>query len=304
MQKLSRSFAWILVCAVLSLDPGTAVAREAEWSKRYDALVETDEQSKGLSTHMRAQAITDSYAALFPPLSAAQLSRLSAADAAMGFRAANMANFYTQDERHLAQMQAYFLRLEVLGATSASQASDLMGAYVASRRWSEAEKLQARYPAADQEPLPSIRDTLGGKTDSGPSILTVDAVHGEVVRIPENVMKGAVIVDISHPLCHFSQAAAAAMASDPELAKLKDDIHWIAPVDRALHLQVLQQWNAQHPDMAMKIAYSRSQWPQLDNWGTPTFYFLLEGKLLGKVEGWPEEGRKAELLRAAHAIGL
>lgn len=293
----------ILACAVLVLNPFAAAA-QTNWNARYDRLVDADAQSKGASTQARATAITASYAELFPPLPADQVHALSAQDAALGFRAANMAHFYSLDEYHLAQMRVYFDRLTQLDVASPSQVRDLSGAYVASRHWQQARSLREAFPAVMLAPIPPVLDAMGRQASAPASVLTVGAADGTLARVPEDITHGPVIIAISHPLCHFSRAAFAALASDPALASIKTHIRWIAPVDRELHLDVLQQWNTEHPEAAMKIAYSRSQWPPLDSWNTPTFYFLKDGKLLKNVEGWPEGGRKPEMLEAAHAIGL
>lgn len=305
MPRLTLILSSILACAVLMSNASTSYATEADWSARYDRLAAADAQSKGASTQTRAVAITTHHAALFPPLSSDQLRALPAQDAELGFRAANMAHFYSLDERHLAQMQAYFERLSQLDVVSASQAQDMAGAYIASRHWQQARAVREAFPAATIASIPAVIDTvIQGQISEPASVLSVGPTAGAVTREPEDITQGSVIVAISHPLCHFSRAAFSALAADPALAKIKAHIRWIAPVDRDLNLDVLQRWNTEHPDAVMKIAYSRSQWPQLENWGTPTFYFLKDGKLLQTVEGWPETGRKQELLKAARAIGL
>jgi hypothetical protein len=304
MHRLSRILGSILACAVLLVSAPTLHATGSDWSARYDRLVEADARSKGASTQARAAMITAHYAALFPPLSADRLHTLSAQDAALGFRAANMAHFYSLDEHHLAQMRAYFERLSQLGAVSASQLQDMAGAYIASRHWQQARALREAFPSATMASVPSVIDTVQGQIAAPGSVLSIGPTAGAVTRVAEDITQGPVIVAISHPLCHFSRAAYSSLASDPALAPVKAHVRWIAPVDRDLNLDVLQRWNAEHPDAVMTIAYSRSQWPQLENWGTPTFYFLKDGKLLRTVEGWPEAGRKQELLDAARAIGL
>lgn len=54
----------------------------------------------------------------------------------------------------------------------------------------------------------------------------------------------------------------------------------------------------------MVIAFDRAEWPDFDSWSTPMFYFLCDGKLISVVEGWPSEGNKEALLKAAEQIGL
>ena len=112
------------------------------------------------------------------------------------------------------------------------------------------------------------------------------------------------MVVISHPLCHFSRNAMAAIEADPALSKAMARSLWLAPVDRKLNLEVIRQWNGEHPEHPMVIAFDRAEWPDFDSWSTPMFYFLRDGKLVSVVEGWPSEGNKEALLKAAEQIGL
>lgn len=123
--------------------------------------------------------ITAHYAALFPPLSADQLHALSAQDAALGFRAANMAHFYSLDEHHLAQMRAYFERLSQLGAVSASQLQDMAGAYIASRHWQQARALREAFPATTMAPVPWVIDTVQGQITVPASVLSIGPTAGQ-----------------------------------------------------------------------------------------------------------------------------
>jgi hypothetical protein len=59
-----------------------------------------------------------------------------------------------------------------------------------------------------------------------------------------------------------------------------------------------QRWNHEHPAMQHTIAYRNDEWPMIDWWGTPTFYFIKDGAVIAKFVGWPKEGRRAELLTA------
>ena len=88
------------------------------------------------------------------------------------------------------------------------------------------------------------------------------------------------------------------------LTRIFRDAHWIAPADRRLQLDVLRAWNQDHPLTQFAIAWRRDEWPQIDHWATPTFYFFARGDLVAKVSGWPDEGRHEELMAAARAAGI
>lgn len=108
---------------------------------------------------------------------------------------------------------------------------------------------------------------------------------------------------VSHPLCHFSSAAARAIESHAILSEIfQSSATWIAPPDRHLGTAEIASWNAQHPRSKHRIAYSRTSWPELTGWATPTFHFMKDGKVMEIVAGWPEEGNGQALLEAAERV--
>jgi hypothetical protein len=116
-----------------------------------------------------------------------------------------------------------------------------------------------------------------------------------LARLPVEPKNANFVVVVAHPLCHFSQNAISAIAADPELsAGLKQAI-WLAPPDGNLRLDVFRNWNRIHPLQRMAIAYTKTEWPSIDSWETPTFYFFRKGELVGKVAGWPVSGHSQEL---------
>jgi hypothetical protein len=54
----------------------------------------------------------------------------------------------------------------------------------------------------------------------------------------------------------------------------------------------------------MTIAYAGDDWPEVRIWQTPTFIFLKDGKVTGKVIGWPKEGNSEALRREMLKLGL
>jgi hypothetical protein len=54
----------------------------------------------------------------------------------------------------------------------------------------------------------------------------------------------------------------------------------------------------------MEFAYKREEWPMIERWETPVFYFFRDGRVVGKVIGWPVAGRKNEIRRSLRRAGL
>ncbi|MEJ1097006.1 MULTISPECIES: hypothetical protein [unclassified Pseudoxanthomonas] len=257
-----------------------------------------EESSRGTSSKGRAEVMTEAFAKQFPATIVAELTSLNDADLELVFRAANVATFYTQSDEHLGVMRTAFDELGNRGLVVRRTFADMHGATMAARQFDNARGLARAYGQWVVEPSPQLEDSPDG------AVTALEIKEAGLLNpVSVGVQSGAHIVVISHPLCHFSRRAVAAIESDIELSKALEGAVWMTPVDRSLHLDVLNDWNKNHPERQMVIAYSRKAWPQFESWSTPTFYFLMDNKVVDVVEGWPEEGRKPEIMRAAKTIG-
>lgn len=265
---------------------------------RFDAFMSVEESSRGTSSKDKSEAMAEAFGQQFPTAIVADPTGLSDAELELVFRAANVANFYTQSDDHFGVMRTTFDTLDKRGLVVRRIFTDMYGATMAARRFENARELASAYGQWIVEPPPK----LDGEPDGAVTALEIKEAS-LLNRLSLGIQKGAHIVVISHPLCHFSRRAVMAIESDIDLSEALEGAVWMTPVDRSLHLDVLKDWNTNHPERKMVIAYSRKAWPQFESWSTPTFYFLKDNKVIDVVEGWPEEGRKSEILRAAKTIG-
>lgn len=280
-----------------------ALAQDASIEARFDAFSHIERSSSGLSTQKRGVLVGAAFDTEFGSLNDSQLRKLSTPELKLVFRAANASAFYALRDHDLDSLLRAFAELSTRGATGDQHVRDVIGALVAARRFSEARRLAAKYESVTElESIPSVHEAA--RRFDAPTALDVKG-DGSLVRKPFNVRAATQILVISHPLCHFSQNAVAAIESDPALRSVfLEHSRWLAPVDRKIYADVLSKWNAAHPIAKHSIAYNRQEWSQIDSWNTPSFYFLRHGKVIAKVTGWPQEGRRRELLDAAMAIGL
>lgn len=100
---------------------------------------------------------------------------------------------------------------------------------------------------------------------------------------------------LTSPFCSRSRSASADIEADPVLkaAFAAYALRLNAP-KLALRAEALGQGGY--------VAYKRADWPGLELGVTPIFYFYRDGKLRHKVEGWPSEKRKSELLAGLKLI--
>jgi hypothetical protein len=175
---------------------------------------------------------------------------------------------------------------------------------VKTRMLDEARAFAKDHPRVTPPTIPPVREAAPLPSDR-PTELAMNAHTHELVRRSVDVHLPAQVIAVTSPMCHFSQDAMHAIERDPVLDRvLGTHTIWLAPQDVPLDVKRFETWNRDHPGKAATWAFRRDEWPMIDAWGTPTFYFLQHGQVRAKVIGWPREGRRAELLAAAKQVGL
>lgn len=225
----------------------------------------------------------------------ATLSKL-ASDAAI-------ANFYFVGARVDAH-RALFDELERRKAATDLEVEDFHRSLLAARRWQEAAALAVRHPQLPLEALPSRIDA-GNGDDSAPNFWSFDPGNDRLVREPWPMTTGAVLVVVSHPSCGFSRAAITALENNPALARaLPERRIFIAPSHGSLSLDRIGEWNAAHPGFQHVLVDRPQAWPFVHRWNTPQFFFLVDGKVVAEVEGWPDDNQTQALWAAARKAAV
>jgi hypothetical protein len=254
------------------------------------------------TTRTIASKIHHRYDSLFAiDQSSAALAKLGPPDVALLFRAADLDFFYTVSRASLRDMQLDLNELRRRGIARKEDDGKVYAALVESRLFGQARAFAELHPLAATERVPAVVDNVVRR---GPTALLVEDGGKKLERKSVDVKDGRRIVVVSSPLCHFSQRAIGSIESDPVLGPLfRDHALWIVPPDESTSISSVSTWNRVHPNEQMQFAYQREEWPMVERWETPVFYFLDGGRVVSKVAGWPLAGRKAEInrsLRLAH----
>ncbi len=301
---VARTMALYAVLSILSCHvPESMAAERASITQKFEVFSNA-EKTPGLSSRERGIRIGLSYDELFGVQNATKLSALNSKELNLLFRATNSAAFYALRLRDVENLRLVLDELSRRNEAKKQHFEDAYGAYVAMRRFDDARALANTHKLKDLEDLPPIVDSVS-RSIQGPTVLRVAMAEHKLTRQALDIGTGTKIIVISHPLCHFSRNAVQAIEQDTVLSAIfKKNSVWIAPTDRRLYIKILQDWNQSHPLTQYSIAYDLREWPMVDSWATPTFYFLRNGELVGKVEGWPEEGQREALIEAASKAGL
>ncbi|HMG55608.1 MAG TPA: hypothetical protein VK601_19050, partial [Kofleriaceae bacterium] len=273
-------------------------------ARRFDTLNAVIKTAATLPDGARAAVVTAAYDELFAPLPVTgQSGHRTGDELDLLFRAASVTASYTANERHVHAMTSILAAQDGRGLAANAEYRRTYEALVAARMLSDAREFARRHPLQEFDALPELNEAVD-LTVGRPTEWTVDPHKRALLR--RNAALDAVqIVVVSHPLCHFSQAAMRDIQADPVLGEVfRVHAKWLAPPDGSIHFDVVQKWNSMHPHQETTLTYRREEWPMIDSWDTPTFYFIKDGAVAAKLTGWPREGRRAELMDAARQVEL
>ena len=179
--------------------------------------------------------------------------------------------------------------------------------YLKLRLFDKAKDFATQYPDIELSVVPSNIELL--TTNKVKSTYQLDNTNGEQ-RIVQNEIEADneyQIVVVSSPACNPSNRFLKWL-HQPENEKIKNAFMsnslFLVPPSGSLSLSKWEKINSQYPEVQMQLSHSRSQWPEIGYWATPTMYFYKKGKLFSQLIGWPPEGREEELIMAMKELKL
>jgi hypothetical protein len=232
---------------------------------------------------------------------AGPLDNVSNRDLSLLFDGASTEAFYMHDAATIREAATLLDIMQRRGSATDEHYREMHETFMGARMFDEARALEHQHPVPDLEVAPDLRsaELVPGQ----PTELVVDQAARVLLRESVDLQPAQVVV-VSHPRCHFSANAMRYIDADPALSAAFQHARWLAPQHNNLELDALQQWNRQHPQMRHAITYRSDEWPMIDSWGTPTFYFIKDGAVRAKVEGWDGDKTRAELLAGLRQIGM
>lgn len=298
----------VLLC-VIGVQPclGASSADRSGLSAAVNHLKQAAFKMGEISTdQVRASAMAKIYDEAFGAYmgDASRLDRIPAATLGILFQATQLAAFYTWRDRDTTDLVKVYTALEKRGIATREEGLETYHALVAARRFKQADAIAAAHQSLGIEPLPRILDEVK-PGERGTEVLAVGLGKRTLIRRRINLDQPALIVVLGDPMCHFCRNGISAIEADPVLGPLfRDHAVWLAPPEGYLYFSTFQNWNRTHPDAKMVLAVTHRDWPMLDTWALPTFYFLQSGYKVAEVIGWTGPAEREVLTAAARSIGL
>jgi hypothetical protein len=291
----------LAIVAAACRPPGPRTTPADPPSAKLERLHAVEVQTRDLPEQAHGAAIATAYDEAFAGLT---IARVTDDELAAWYRAAATVAFYAHEPVRARILAGLLEALERRGRATDRNYAELYEMYVGARLLDDARALAKRHPLPSAEILPELRGDAAVPPGT-PSLWVVDPIASELIARPVALDQAAQVVVVAHPDCHFTQWAAADLEQDPELrAALSTHATWLAPQANHLDVAAIRVWNQAHPGFAISIAAHNRDWPMLDRWATPTFYVLEHGAVVATVQGWPKEGRRAELRAALRRSGL
>lgn len=288
--------------------PSASAQREASKafvSSNYKEFAQLQQETSGLPWQARTNRLENFYSRAFAKLQQpGSLNTLSTKDLRSLFDVTGAMAFYSMQPVYATFMRRDLATLAKRNVIEPQLDAQMYGIFIQLRQFKAAKTFAREHPKLDVAPLPVILEDPSLPT-AGPTVLAVSSHGDKVIHRPAALPAGTHILVVGHPLCHFTQRAVKAIEQNPKLvAVFERHAYWVSPQNGQLDVDLFQRWNAQHPAAVMSIAYRQREWPLIDSWQTPTFYFIHDGRVAAKVTGWPKEGNLHALRAAMRSAGL
>ncbi|MFA0923568.1 hypothetical protein [Xanthomonas fragariae] len=200
------------------------------------------------------------------------------------------ANLYEglRGQEYVDDMEVSYLALKARHQLKESDVDAMRTAFESYRDFRRAEALM---PNAGKTDLQGINENVvlleQGRIEKGSRrVIIFDESKGKFAPAFQHINAGLQIIVISG--CHFASDAAFSIDSDKEISSAfnKANAIWIASGDTQLISSDFLNWKTDHPRQPLKVAFDNADWPEIEFYSIPRFYFFKAGKLFAIINGW------------------
>ncbi len=273
--------------------------------RRVNAFLRDAERPPASETDVARHArIARQYDAAFPTVPTPEaLSRLGDADLRLLMRAAQTAAFYDGHDTAVDAMQALLPALRARDRVTDGDLEDLQKALLRGRRFDEARDITRAHPQAMMDRVPALRDAVTA-TPAAPTAWRLRD-GGALLERERIDLSGTRIVVTAG--CHFSQDAAADIATDPVLgAAFARHATWLMAAPGGESIDAVLDWNRRFPQAQALMRHDDDEWSLLPSFAMPTFYVIRDGRVIERVTGWSSRTKEQRqpLIDALSRSGL
>lgn len=193
------------------------------------------------------------------------------------FNALSTKSFYSNLLVDALALEKLALSLTATKDLRPTEAKAVVGALVAARAFDRAKRFQSAVYPTSPGTLPKAIDLVDAGSARTLWFIAPSSRTIERKLVPE--LRGAQLIVVASTQCQLSIRAMTTIAADTALsAAVPTSTLCIVPPDRSLAFTALQQWNRSHDLLRLALVNKKDEWPFIDSWETPEFYFLKDGE--------------------------
>lgn len=284
--------------------PSAAVARDLRrLEQALFATASADDASHATTT--ASPAAPPTYLALFGARMHGQhLRRRQAGDLLLLFDAAASTNLVHPGSPAFADLLRVHGELVRRGVDTRRTLDDtVLQALVAARAFEQARTFAAARPGLAAQAIPAIVDATG-PAFFGRSVFDYDQASHTLTRKAFTPAGEVELIMVVNAGCQPSRRALDTVRNDPALrARLQQaNLTIIVPPGAAIPFPFVADWNAANPATPIRIPFNLREWAGVDTGAVPMFYLMKDGRVAGRVTGWPPEGNRAALLEMLDGV--
>ncbi len=122
------------------------------------------------------------------------------------------------------------------------------------------------------------------------------ATSDQLIRKQVDVSQKTGVIMVGSTGCFFSRFAMEHISEDEMLSRsFKDHSLGLMGSWDILSHPAIAEYNAGPAPVKLQYVWSEAEWPQINYWGTPTFYFLKDGEVVYRHTGWRKDDRLQNL---------
>ena len=293
--KIKPSFRFQVLCAAMIAGCAGPEARVIKIADKIHTIAAKREINKKEMTaaagHFKKEHFSEKQLKDYSDKTLSALSEVSG----------TLAFYSPEQELYLTRQEKTFNEKVRRNNQVADDVESMAWSYIAARMFDKARKIRQQFPSAS---IPFIPPTITVDTGSSAARWPVYDIFedGEKIELKElHLENGPKIVVSMFTCCSAAERAMAKILADPGLAPAFRK-HGVLLTDR-FDVKGILMWREHFNFPNVYIAYKASRLQDFDFNISPYFYFLKDGKVLSRAEGWGKNSQQ-EILKGLEAITI
>lgn len=288
-----KALPFLLLSTLLACNPAANAADPSKSPSSvetyFNSMHTAEKLNFSAASSVRASVVAEQYDRLIRHVDELGLTGLPKEDLSLLLRAARLALVYRPNDAVERNVAAVIGELTRRNEAVTGDHEIWYDAAIATRNFDCASSIKRLHPDIKRPAPPSVVDAIHIAANGIPAYTLTDDGHA-LSREMLPIANGRWLIIVSSPACGFSNRAASdllhAIELQRRLAVNGVQVVWLQPVERRIDVDQARQWSIEHNGARLYWPVSQSDWPQIENWDTPTFYLIDRGNVIATTTGW------------------